>query len=133
MRIFISRPPGDKSGINVDDCASVSKKLTLDESFAGELPEEWVIEVSSPGINRKLSRPEHFVGAVGERVKLTVSSFDRQSGPGEIKGAKGRNTLRGLLVSFDGSRLELEDESLKEKVSVLLPNVHEARVDFQFK
>lgn len=132
LRVYISRRAGEQSGVNIDDCAAVSKRITNLEDVDSLIPDGWVIEVSSPGINRRLSRPEHFAGAVGERVKLTVSSYERESGTESGARPAKKSTLRGKLVSFDGDRLELQEESLKENVTVLLPNVQDARVDFQF-
>jgi ribosome maturation factor RimP len=51
------------------------------------------LEVSSPGIERKLRKPEHFQGAVGEKVKLKVPGEDR---------------LRGLLRSADDKGVTVE-------------------------
>jgi ribosome maturation factor RimP len=134
VRVYISRPGSDKgshgerAGVKVEDCARISRTLLDDERFDEVFPEACILEVSSPGINRKLTKPQHFHGAVGERVKLTVTMPAQEGAP-----KKGKATVRGVLQAFDGNELKVEDESLKETVSIPWPNVHEARVDFLFK
>ena len=52
------------------------------------------IDVSSPGIERPLRKPEHFAGAVGRRVKLRTL---------------GRRQLKGEVVSADSSHVKIDD------------------------
>jgi ribosome maturation factor RimP len=134
VRVYICRPAGDKTGVKVEDCARISRTLLDDERFDEVFPAACILEVSSPGINRKLTKPQHFHGAIGERVKLTVTMpvRDAQTREGAVK-KPGKATVRGVLQAFDGNELKVEDESLKETVSIPWPNVHEARVDFLFK
>jgi ribosome maturation factor RimP len=141
LRVFIWRPGGEAAlskdsahlkdgahlkGVGIDDCVRISKRITNLENVDEVLPGDWLIEVSSPGVNRKLKRPEHFAGAVGERVKLTVA------------GADGRNeVLTGVLVGFDGTVVELDVEAEKQKEPVArravpFGRVQNARVDFLF-
>ncbi|MFM1847651.1 MAG: hypothetical protein RL417_1125, partial [Pseudomonadota bacterium] len=106
LRVFIWRPHDENSplkGVGIEDCVRISKRITNLENVDEVLPGDWLIEVSSPGVNRKLSRPEHFAGAVGERIKLTVA-------------AGGRNeVLKGVLCAFDGSVVEIEVEGENPK------------------
>jgi ribosome maturation factor RimP len=147
VRIYIAQPSGEKQNVGIDDCARVSKALSRRDEFESSFPENCVLEVSSPGINRKLSRPEHFAGAIGERVRLTVTQYrghkhkgegedDAESKDEKISAGKSRKagkvTLRGELLSFSAGELQVADETLKETVSIALPDVQEARVDFQF-
>lgn len=129
LRVFIWRPSGDAShlkGVGIDDCVRISKRITNLENVDTVLPGDWLIEVSSPGVNRKLRRPEHFAGAVGERVKLTVA------------GDGGRNeVVTGTVVSFDGRVLELDVAGEKRgqpavRRAVPFGRVQNARVDFLF-
>lgn len=129
LRVFIWRPQGDKThlkGVGIEDCVRISKRITNLENVDDVLPGDWLIEVSSPGVNRKLSRPEHFAGAVGERVKLTVA------------GDGGRNeVVKGAIVGFDGTAVELDVEPESPKAptarrTIPLAQVQQARVDFLF-
>ena len=138
LRVFIYRPrlkTAEKSegGINVSDCAKVSRSILDLEEIERFMPGDTRLEVSSPGINRKLRRPEHFTGAVGERVRITFTEADANKSDAK------RVTLKGELVSFDGTTLTLKPEASDERgeqgqllKEILFRDVVEARVDFSF-
>lgn len=109
--------------VDVSDCSRLSR-LILDLPDVEELlPGDCQLEVSSPGINRKLSRSEHFDQAVGERLRLVVR---------KETDSKDNEVLRGKLLSFNGSQLEIEEEMKKSRQLVDYNKVAEARVDFKF-
>lgn len=99
LRVTLDRPgagePG--SGVSVGECAEVSRELgeLLDVEEVIDL-ESYVLEVSSPGIERALRRPEHYDLAVGQNVNLVLSEV-----------VAGQNTWRGLLSSVEGSVLTI--------------------------
>jgi ribosome maturation factor RimP len=64
----IDSEPG--AGITIDECARVSRELEawLDEA----MPERYVLEVSSPGVERPLTRPRDWVRFAGHRVALRM-------------------------------------------------------------
>ena len=115
----------EKSGVDVEDCARVSRRILELENIEEILPGAAELQVSSPGINRKLSRSEHFSAAVGERLKVTLRD---QAGS--------KRSVRGLLQKFDGTTLWLQldkDESPNTgEFCVALSQVDAARVDFVF-
>jgi ribosome maturation factor RimP len=89
LTVFIDRA----GGVDLELCGAVSGALD-------ELRDRYGLEVSSPGLDRPLTRPEHFERAVGERVAL------RTEAPVE-----GRSNFDGRLAAAaaDGVVLELED------------------------
>lgn len=125
LRVYISRARGEgesaTAGVKLDDCAAVSRKIIDLPDIEELLPGDHVIEVSSPGVNRKLSRPEHFRGAVGERVRV---KFRRDDGT--------HATLFGKLTDATEASLSVEDEQSHSIVAVPIANVKQARVDFLF-
>ena len=74
LRVFIDRPAvdaaTDRSGITVEDCASVSSQLT--RLFLVENIDYDRLEVSSPGMDRPLKKPEDFVRFAGQEVQLKL-------------------------------------------------------------
>ena len=66
MRIFIDKT----DGVDVEDCATVSNHLT--RLLAVEGVDYDRLEVSSPGLDRPLKRPQEFARFVGERVQVKV-------------------------------------------------------------
>jgi ribosome maturation factor RimP len=111
-----------RGGISFEDCVRVSKRL-LDMDEQQELiPPNCTLEVSSPGINRKLRLPEHFAGAVGERVR--VKFRDPETGATLV--------MHGHIRGSDGRVVTVENEAKKGDVTIALQDVKEARVDFKF-
>src|SRR3954452_6059255 len=78
VRVFIDHP----SGVSLDLCERVTKHLV-------ELRERYALEVSSPGTERPLSKPEHFRRYVGRRARVrTRGEHDgRKSFTGELMNA----------------------------------------------
>lgn len=66
FRVYVT----SKDGINLDKCAEISRMISpildLDEPMNGK----YNLEVSSPGIERKLKNPRHYKASIGEKVKL---------------------------------------------------------------
>lgn len=91
---FVVDKPG---GVNVDDCAELNRYLSDILDVHDLIRDSYVIEVSSPGLDRPLKKPEHFAWAVGKEVRLNLrrpSSEDR--------------VAIGVLAAFDGRELTLK-------------------------
>jgi ribosome maturation factor RimP len=105
MRIFIDRP----GGVNVDDCAAVSNHLT--RLFAVEEVDYSRLEVSSPGLDRPLRRPEDFRRFAGERVhvRMKVPVDGRKNFVGVLRGASDAQVeleVDGALLSLNLAQLD---------------------------
>lgn len=87
LRVYIDTA----DGVTLDDCAAVSEQLSLALDVDDPIPDAYVLEVSSPGLNRPLFARADFERFCGERV------FVRLEQPLE-----GRRKFRGLLVRVDG-------------------------------
>lgn len=107
VRLYVDTiPPSDASrGVTIDDCTHVSRRVgaVLDE--VDPIQGEYRLEVSSPGLFRPLTKPEHFERALGSRVK--VKTYEKLDGRrvfiGELR-ARAEDRLR---VSVDGRELEV--------------------------
>jgi ribosome maturation factor RimP len=102
LRIFIDRP----GGINVEDCAGVSRHLT--RLFAVEGIEYDRLEVSSPGLDRPLRKASDFARFAGRAVRVRMRQPD----------ASGRRKYRGRIAEADGSSVTLEVEGLRLKLEL---------------
>jgi ribosome maturation factor RimP len=121
LRLRVDRPDSVRGeGITVGECARVSRALEawLDEA----MPERYVLEVSSPGIERPLTRPRDWVRFAGQRVALRTRrpvDGDKRRFEGELMDAgsedqrealmRGEGTVRLRLDGGDELCLELED------------------------
>jgi ribosome maturation factor RimP len=87
LRLFIDK----EEGVTVDDCAAVSRELgdILDAKDA--VPEAYVLEVSSPGLNRRVRKKEDFSRFAGRKVevRLTAPQDGRRKIVGNILGVEG--------------------------------------------
>lgn len=90
LRIFIDKP----DGIGIEDCEAMSRAIDplLDE--ADFISQSYYLEVSSPGLGRELSRPEHFQRYMGEEIRIRL-----------IRAKDGRKEWTGRLLGYDGSVL----------------------------
>ena len=88
---FVLRITIDKAeGVTIDDCEAVNRAIDplLDE--ADPIETSYKLEVSSPGIERTLSRPEHFTSSIGADVEISLYA------PYE-----GSRKVHGRLVAYD--------------------------------
>jgi ribosome maturation factor RimP len=68
VRVFIDKP----EGVDLTDCEIVSKQLSAVLDVEDPLPGHYTLEVSSPGLDRKLTKPEHFQRFLGELVRVKL-------------------------------------------------------------
>jgi ribosome maturation factor RimP len=95
LRIYIDKPGGVTHG----DCELVSERVgrLLDDEDAVPGEEGYTLEVSSPGVERKLSKARDFERAVGQKIKVSVRPP-----------VNGQNRFEGKLTGFTDGTLELE-------------------------
>ncbi|GEM_PF-1128394 len=103
VQLFIDRPC-DEPGVTIDDCASVSRKigaiLEVDDPFPGG----WDLEVSSPGMKRRLRGIEDMRFFAGIRARITVRD-DRGVKRTSI-GALGEVDDESVTLTVDGGKQE---------------------------
>jgi ribosome maturation factor RimP len=97
-RVYVTSP----EGINLDKCAEISRMISpildVNEPMSGE----YTLEVSSPGIERKLRKTEHFKASVGEKVKVKDIATE---------------VYKGELLSADDEKIIIKTEFGEEEVS----------------
>ena len=100
LRVFIDRP----EGIGVEDCEAFSQQLSTVLDEQDPISTAYLLEVSSPGLERPLTKPEHFQRFAGARVRVKLIR------PGQ----DGRRELTGTLLSCEDSviRLRAGEEEL---------------------
>ena len=76
FRVYITK----EGGVSLDLCAEISNELSPFLDVNPPMHGAYYLEVSSPGIERKLENPTHFISAVGERVKFKVHGGDKEKG-----------------------------------------------------
>jgi ribosome maturation factor RimP len=101
LRIFIDKP----AGVTHEDCANLSREVSTILDVEDAVPGgSYVLEVSSPGLDRKLSRPADFERFRGSRVKLTTKDP-----------INGNRHFEGRLQHFEDGRLTLDLAEARRK------------------
>ncbi|MBS4241238.1 ribosome maturation factor RimP [Campylobacter vulpis] len=90
-RIYIMK----EGGVNLDDCARLSEILSPIFDVEPPVNGEYFLEVSSAGLERKLSTLEHFEKSVGEMLKITTNEKEK---------------IQGKLVKVEGENIFLQDD-----------------------
>lgn len=100
LRVYIDSLAGDggaEGGVSVDDCEAASREISalldVDDPIAGQ----YVLEVSSPGIERPLFSAAQFARFIGSEAKVTLK-LPRD----------GRRRLRGKIAAVEGGRIGME-------------------------
>jgi ribosome maturation factor RimP len=101
LRIVIDKP----AGVTHEDCASLSREMStildVEDVVSGS---SYLLEVSSPGLDRKLLRPADYERFTGSRVKLTTRNP-----------VDGNRHFEGRLESFQNGRLTLDVNAARKK------------------
>jgi len=112
LRVYIDKPGGVSHG----DCQAVSEQLGVILDVEDLIPGSYTLEVSSPGLDRKLSRPRDFAYFVGRRARLVLR-----------EPVDGRTVWEGNLAGYDSGRVRLDcgEQGLRETD---FANVQKARL-----
>lgn len=124
LRIFVDKP----SGITHEDCANLSREVSTILDIEDAVPGgSYVLEVSSPGLDRKLLRAADFERFQGSRVKVTTRMP-----------VNGNRHFEGRLEHFESGRLTLDladarrkfrpGEGAPQKLEIELANVEKANL-----
>ena len=105
IRLFIDRGPGPLS-VSLDDCAAVSRALEAAlEAEEAETPEGYVLEISSPGLDRPLLKPEDCLRFQGRSARLKLR---REGILGVYRGRLTSSETGGLALQTEAGRLDFD-------------------------
>ena len=74
LKVVLDTPPGGPTGVNLDDLALVTRQLGRELDHSDPVPGRYTLEVTSPGLERTLRRPQHFIREVGKTVNIRLHS-----------------------------------------------------------
>jgi ribosome maturation factor RimP len=115
LRLFIDKD----GGVTIDDCANISRQLGDLLDAKDIIPQAYVLEVSSPGLNRPLKKKEDFSRFAGRKVRLRlVSPMD------------GRKKIVGSLVGIENETVIVAAPD--GRCSVALKNIDKANLIYEF-
>jgi len=110
LQIMAERPDGT---FTIDDCEAVSRAVSPLIDVEDPVPHSYNLEVSSPGIDRPLVRPDDFARWTGHEAKVELA-----------RPLSGRKRFRGTIAGIEGDAIRLTlppEKSGAEAVTVALP------------
>ena len=105
--------------VDIDRIASLSRGLSRLLDAEDPIAGSYTLEVGSPGLERRLRRPQHYAKSVGREARV------------KVKEPSGHVSLRGRIKSVDGSGFELETDGDTRRV--LYEDVSSARTIFTWE
>ncbi len=128
LRMFIYDE--NSKSAHIDDCVKVDRAMTdhLQEEW---IPEGFVLEVSSPGVYRNLSRYDHFQLALGEKIACVLNKkLDRVEHVDLPKKLNGQRKMRGVLKDINKEGLLVDIDKYNLKLNFL--DIKKANIDPDF-
>lgn len=125
LRVFIDRP---EEGVTLQDCETVSREISafLDVQDFGQ--RKYLLEVSSPGLDRQLYRPRDYQRFQGRQVRVKF----------RVPGSAGKKTVVGELEEFHpghegngGGEISVREPSSGERHRIRLGDVEVARLEIE--
>tara|TARA_R110000868_G_scaffold60378_2_gene184533 strand:+ start:283 stop:762 length:480 start_codon:yes stop_codon:yes gene_type:complete len=113
FKLFIDSP----KGVSADDCSRVSHQVSALMDVEDPIQSRYVLEVSSPGIDRPLFDLKHYEQFVGSEVKMRLSAP-----------MSGRRQFRGVLVRVVGEDIHLDVEGSGQEVVIPFSAIDRANV-----
>jgi ribosome maturation factor RimP len=116
LRLFID----SAEGIDLDDCEAVSHQVSGLLDVEDPIAVDYRLEVSSPGLDRKLVKPEHFDRFVGRQIKTRLNRL-----------IDGHRRIKGKLLARDGETVLVQADG--ETIEISLADIDVARLVPEFQ
>ncbi len=124
LRVYIDKD----GGITLEDCANVSDALSekLDALPEDPIPQQYFLEVSSPGAERPLKKAKDYQRALNQYVHVSLYA--------PLKGQHGKKVYEGTLTNVDEDTLTVEymDKTRKKTIELPRKQVAQARLAIKF-
>lgn len=116
LRIYID----SKKGIDLEDCEKVSNNITELLDKEDVIPEQYFLEVSSPGIERTLKREKHLKDNIGNEVQIKL-----------FKPFEGKKQYKGILKDFDETKIEIVNQN-EEQIEIDRKNISQIKTVYNW-
>ena len=116
FRVLVDR----EGGIDIDTLAELSRAVSRALDEADPVAGKYTLEVSSPGLERPLRRPDHFLGAVGDRVTVKT-----------VPGTEGDRRITGVLQAADEDGITVHPDQGEDR-RLAYADVAQARTLFDW-
>ncbi|WP_316568522.1 ribosome maturation factor RimP [Neobacillus sp. YIM B06451] len=119
LRLYIDK----ENGVDIEECGTVSERLSEKLDELDPIPHNYFLEVSSPGAERPLKKEKDFINSIGKNVFIkTYEPID------------GEKSFEGTLLEYDGQtvKLEIKVKTRKKTVEIPFEKVASARLAVTF-
>ena len=98
------------TGINIEDCEIVSRQISLLLDVENPISGKYTLEVSSPGLDRKLTKFNHFKRFIGNELRIKL-----------LRSMDGRRNFRGKLLAAnkESSKVKVDDQLYKLPIDMI--------------
>jgi ribosome maturation factor RimP len=97
LRVTLDTPPGSDKGVDLDTLALATRLVSRDLDHDDPLPGHYMLEVSSPGVERSLRTPAHFQRELGKTLNVRLADVGNE-----------QRRVEGVLVAADDSSATLQ-------------------------
>lgn len=115
LRLYIDKP----GGVTIDDCAQVSNHVSVLLDVEDLIPNRYILEVCSPGLERELYKPADYERFAGREAK--IQTYER---------VEGRRTFQGALLGISGDTVTIRERSLGKEVRIPYSQIRKANLVF---
>lgn len=116
LRIFIDKP----GGVTHNDCEAVSKQVGTLLDVEDLIPTQYLLEVSSPGVDRPLYKPADYERFAGNKVKVRTQTP-----------VNGQRNFKGKLLGIEANLVKLQVEGGNE-IEIAFDNITKGNIEYEF-
>ena len=121
LKVVLDTPPGQPAGVNLDDLSLVTRQLGRELDHSDPVPGRYTLEVTSPGLERTLRRPEHYAREIGKTVNVRLHVP-----------VNGSRRLQGQLVAATATVVTVRDADTLVDTEVVIADIERARTVFEW-
>ncbi|MGB9857985.1 MAG: ribosome maturation factor RimP [Dictyoglomaceae bacterium] len=115
LRLYIDKP----GGVSVEDCAFVNERLGRELDFYDPIPHSYILEVSSPGLDRPLTKINDFKRNIGEKINIVLK-----------ESYEGKKSFEAKILGVEREEVILE---VKGKIIIFpMEKIHHAKLIVEF-
>ena len=130
LRLVLERADG--SPVSLEECEAVSRRVSPILDASDEIPHRYTLEVSSPGLDRRLYSLADAERFVGQRVRVRTEDPAMPVESGAAAPAVPSRNLRGVLAKVEDGALTIVDEENRKTYNVRFAEIRQARLDFEW-
>ena len=124
LKVVLDTPPGGPAGVSLDDLALVTRQLGRELDRSDPVPGRYTLEVTSPGLERALRRPQHFAREVGKTVNIRLHAA-----------VNGTRRIQGELVAANGDTITVRNSEALDlsTIELNIADIERARTVFEWE